>query len=120
MHPFPPTAALQFLIGEEIGQICLDPNGLQFRFAAGGQISVQCETEYVDRTGSSHSYDCVAWTGGALYLHQLLQRRITKVEAEPLRLSLTFDNGAVLNIFSEKSPYECGQIVPVGRPMIVF
>jgi hypothetical protein len=41
MHPFPPTAELQFLLGEEIAQICLDPYALQFRFAKGGHISVE-------------------------------------------------------------------------------
>lgn len=110
MHPFPSAAELQFLVGEEIGQICLDPYGLQFRFVSLGQISVAWRIEHVARDGQSHAHDCEAQTPEALYLHQLLQHHITKVETEPYRLSLTFDDGAILRVFSEKGRYECGHI----------
>jgi hypothetical protein len=119
MHPFPLAAELQFLLGEEIGQICLDPYGLQFRFVSGGKISVQDRIEHLDRDGNVHLHECQARTPTALYLHQLLQRRIIKVEAEPYRLSLTFDDGAALRIFSDNG-YECGQISPIDGLMIVF
>jgi hypothetical protein len=41
MYPFPPSDDLRFLVGETIGQIALDPWSLQFRFADGGQITVE-------------------------------------------------------------------------------
>ena len=119
MHPFPPAADLQFLIGEEIGQIVLDPYGLQFRFINGDSIAIEGRIDHVDRRGNSHPHDCQANARPALYLHQLLQHRVTKVEAEPFCLSLTFDDGAALRIFSNEGRYECGHIASVDG-LIVF
>ena len=115
MHQFPPSADLQFLLGETLGQIALDPWSLQFRFADGGQITVEGRIEHVDAGGLTHSHDCQKRTGEALYLHQLLQHSITAVDAEPLCLSLTFANGAILRIFTELGGLECGQIIFLGR-----
>jgi hypothetical protein len=114
MHQFPPTADLQFLLGETLGQIALEPWSLQFRFGDGGQISVEGRIEHVDAGGLTHSHDCRKRTGEALYLHLLLQHSITAVDAEPLCLSLTFANGAILRIFTELGGFECGQIIFVG------
>jgi hypothetical protein len=52
----------------------------------------------------------------------LVEQRIIAVDAEPFCLSLTFENGAQLRIFSDDGPYECGTINPAdgGRGMIVF
>jgi hypothetical protein len=123
MHQFPPSADLQFLLGETFGQIALDPWSIQFRFAAGGQVTVEGQIEHVDEGGSTHPHDCENRTGEALYLHQLLQHPITAVDAEPLCLSLTFASGAILRIFTELGGFECGQIYPPkpsGRGIIVF
>jgi hypothetical protein len=111
MHQFPPSADLQFLLGETLGQIALDPWSLQFRFTDGGQITVEGRIEHVDVGGSTHPHDCQKRTGEALYLHQLLQQSITAVDAEPICLSLTFANGAILRIFTELGGLECGQII---------
>ena len=88
----------------------------------GGQITVQGRIEHVDPAGEMRLHDCQARTGAPLYLHQLLQRRITTVEAEPFCLSMTFEDGALLRVFSDKGPYECGQIDPADtrRGLIVF
>ena len=122
MHPFPPAADLQFLVGKQIGQITLDPYSLQFRFVNGGQITVEGRIEHVDPAGEMHLHDCQARTGAALYLHQLLQHRITTVEAEPFCLSITFEDGALLRVFSDKGPYERGHIDPADPRcgLIVF
>lgn len=115
MYQFPPNADLQFLLGETFGQIALDPWSLQFRFADGGQITVEGRIEHVDADGLTHSHDCQKRSGEALYLHQLLEHSITAVDAEPLCLSLTFANGAILRIFTELGGFECGQINFLGR-----
>jgi hypothetical protein len=123
MHAFPQTADLQFLVGETFGQICLDPWSLQFRFAGGGQITVEGRIEHVDGAGLTHPYDCQDRKGQALYLHQLLQHTISAVRAEPLCLTLTFDDRAVLRIFTELGSFECGQISPPDsskRGLLVF
>jgi hypothetical protein len=122
MHPFPPAADLQFLVGEEIGQIAIDPYSLQFRFVRGSQITVEGCIEHVDQSGQTHPYDCQARTWGAIHLHQLLQQRIATVEAGAFCLSLTFESGAILRVFSDDGPYERGQIDPADkrRGLIVF
>jgi hypothetical protein len=120
MHAFPPAEDLQFLIAEEIGQICLDPWSLQFRFARGGQITAEGKIEHIDESGLAHWHDCGNRSGEALYLHQLLKHPISAVGAEPLCLSLTFANGAVLRIYTDLGPYECGQIYGAGGEIIVF
>jgi hypothetical protein len=120
MYRFPPTADLQFLVGEEVGQIELDPWSLQFRFAGGGQITVVGRIDHIDEGGLTHSHDCRTRAGEALYLHQLLQHPIAVVGAEPLCLSLTFANGAILRIFSDLGPYECGQIFPPEKSKLGF
>jgi hypothetical protein len=112
MHPFPDAAELQFLMGKELGQIALDPWSLQFRFSDGGQISVEGCIDHIDETGTVHSHDCQQRTGDALYLHQLLQHPITAIGVEPLCLSLKFEGGALLKIYTDLGQYECGQIYP--------
>lgn len=120
MHHFPPAADLQFLVGEEIGQIALDPWSLQFRFVGGGQITVEGRIEHVDKGGRTYSHDCQKRTGEAIYLHQLLQNTISAVSAESLCLSLTFASGAILHIFTELGLYECGQIFPPEKNKLGF
>jgi hypothetical protein len=120
MHAFPPADELQFLVGEEIGQICLDPWSLQFRFVSGGQITVEGRIEHVDESGLTHSHNCQTRTGEALYLHQLLQHPISAINVQPLCLSLVFASGAALRIYSELGRYECGTISVAGAGIIVF
>jgi hypothetical protein len=119
MHPFPPAEDLQFLVGDEIIQIALDPYSIQFRFARGSKITVEGKIEHIDANGLSHSYDCMARSAEPLYLHQLLQHAISLVEVQSLSLSLTFANRVVLRIYSELGPYECGQIY-TAQGFIVF
>jgi hypothetical protein len=114
MHQFPTSADLQFLLGETLGQIALDPWSLQFRFGDSGQITVEARIEHVDAGGLTRSHACQKQTGEALYLHQLLQHSITAVDAESLCLSLTVANGAILRIFTELGGLECGHIIFMG------
>jgi hypothetical protein len=114
MHQFPPSADLQFLLGKTLGQIALDPWSIQFRFGDSGQITVEWRIEHIDPDGLTHAHDCQKRTGEPLYLHQLLLQSITAVDAEPLCLSLTFANGAILRIFTELGGLECVQISFLG------
>lgn len=116
MHSFPPASDLQFLVGLEIGQICLDPWSTQLRFANGGQITVEGPFEHWDAEGHLHSHQAGdEQDRGAVFLRDLLQQQITLFELEPTRLTLVFGNGARLRIVSEEIPYESGQIYPPGR-----
>jgi hypothetical protein len=120
MYAFPPADELQFLVGHEIDQICLDPWSLQFRFVNGGQITVEGRIEHIDERGQAHSHDCQTRASEALYLHQLLQHPISAINVQPLCLSLIFASGAVLRIYSELGRYECGTISSAGVGLIVF
>ena len=122
MHPFPPGSDLKSLVGLTMTQIALDPFSLQFRFGDDGQIAVEGRMEHVDAGSVSHSYDCQQRaSSGALYLHQLLEQSITAVETEPYCLSLTFNGGAILRIFTDLSRFECGHIgIAKENLLIVF
>lgn len=113
MHPFPPAAELQFIVGREFGQIVLDPNGVQFRWVEGGQITAQHIVDHLDEHGVTHIYDCSAFTGPPLMLHRLLMKKIMMLNRQDFCLTLMFEGGQRLKLFSEDGPYECG-IVMLG------
>lgn len=116
MHPFPPRAELKFLIGLEVGQICLDPWSTQFRFTDGGQITLEGPFEHLDAQGHLHRHQGAdEQDRGAVFLRELIQQRIAHADVEPSRLILTFANGAKLTMLSEAIPFESGQIYPPGR-----
>lgn len=123
MHPFPSARALQFLIGLEVGQICLDPWSTQIRFSEGGQITIEGPFEHVGTDGTAHMHqEGEEQDFGPVFLRELIQQRITGLESDPASLTLTFGNGAVLRIWSEAIPYESGQIYAPseGTSPIVF
>ena len=116
MYPFPPFTDLQFLIGLEVGQICLDPWSTQFRFADGGSIAVMGPFEHLDTQARRHHHQNTDLQDrGAVFLRELIQQQITGLEVDKQRLVLSFRNGSTLTIFSEDIPYESGQIYPPGR-----
>ena len=123
MHPFPPPAELQFLIGLEVGQICLDPWSTQVRFSEGGQLTIEGPFEHRDAQGNWHLHQAGDEQDlGPVFLRQLTQQRISMLQSDASRLTLAFGNGAVLRIWSEAMPSESGQIYPPdpGQNPIVF
>lgn len=121
MHPFPPISELQFLIGKEIGQVCLDPWGIQLRFEGGGRILLQNHVEHVDAAGRVHLYqDGDQRDLGPVFLRDVLLERIVKVDAEPFSLTLGFSNGVRLRVQSDDGPYECGLIETAEGRLVVF
>jgi hypothetical protein len=90
-------------------------------FGSQSRITVEGCIEHIDETGNSHRHqDSQVRTGEAIYLHQLIQRRITGIEVETFCLSMMFEGGAILRIYSDSGPYECGQIYPVNLTPIIF
>jgi hypothetical protein len=122
MHLFSSPALLQFLVGEELGQVCLDPFSLQFHFDSRRHITVEGRIEHVDEVGVVHTHDCQVRNGAPIYLHQLLQHKVASIDVQPLCLSLIFDSGAILRIFTDEGQYECGQIYQADMKdgLIVF
>lgn len=120
MHLFPPASELHFLIGKEIGQICLDPWSVQIRFVDEGQITIEGRFEHLDARGQAHEHHAGEDRDtGPLYMCELLQERISELEAEPLRLTLKFSNGASLRIHTDEGPHENGNIA-TALGLIVF
>lgn len=110
MHRFPPAADLHFLIGKELGQICLDPNSVQLHFWNGGGIQIEHEFDHVLKGEQSYRYDCAADTGPPLLLHRLIAKTIESFDVEPLQLTVIFDDGQRLILHSVEGSFECGQI----------
>lgn len=110
MSPFPAPSELQFLIGNQLSQIALDPHSVQFRWRDGGQITSQYDFDHIDEAGQAHHYDCTAYTGPPLLLHRLIQKKVVTLESEAFCLALVFEGGQILRFRSEVSPYECGVI----------
>ncbi|WP_257544359.1 hypothetical protein [Sphingopyxis sp. DBS4] len=110
MRSFPPAPDLHFLIGKQLGQVCLDPNSVQLHFWNGGGIHIDHDVDHVTKSGQSCRYDCAAHTGPPLLLHRLIARTIASIDVEPFRLALLFDDGQCLILHSEESAFECGHI----------
>lgn len=117
MNPFPAADRLQFLVGLEVEQICLDPWTIQLRLSGDGRITTDGELQHTDARGDMHIYNAGEERDmGPVYLRELVQERIAGFSVEPLRLTLSFSNGAALSILTEGGPYEWGQIYPPGQP----
>ncbi len=110
MCAFPASTDLNFLIGKEVGQVCLDPNSVQLVFWNGGRIHIDYEFEHIAEDGKSYPYDCTAYSGPPLLLHRLIAKSIASFDVTPLRLTLNLNDGQKLVLHSEEGPYECGQI----------
>lgn len=111
MHAFPPASDLQFLIGREIQQICLDPWSVQFRFHPVGQISVESLFEHVTASGETHRHEVADREARPLHLYEIMQQPIVDIAVQDDWLTLLLGNGAKLRIFAEVGgQYESGQI----------
>ncbi|HJS11688.1 hypothetical protein [Sphingopyxis sp.] len=116
MHPFPAPADLNFLIGKEIGQVCLDPNSVQILFWNGGRVHIEHDLEHVAENRNRYLYDCTAHMGPPLLLHRLVAKVVTSLDVTPFRLTLNLNDGQKLILHSEEGPYECGQIWSADDP----
>ncbi len=117
MHPFPKADDLEFLVGLEVGQVCLDSWSTQLRFSGGGQITVEGDFEHVDAQGRSHIHQSGDEQNvGPVFLRDLIQQRVTELKVEPFSLTLSFSSGSTLLVRSDEGSYECGQIYPPDRP----
>ncbi len=117
MHPFPPAEDLKFLIGLELGQVCLDPWSTQFRFSQGGQITVEGQFEHIDLEEHLHIHHGGDERDvGPVFLGELLQQHIVEMVVDPKTLTLKFSGGSVLRIGADEGAYDCGQIFPPDQP----
>jgi hypothetical protein len=109
MHLMPALNEIQSFVGDEIGQICLDPFSIQFKLDR-CSMTLEHGVEHVNLDGVRARYNCVARDGPPLLLHQLLQVPIVSVDRQDLEFTLRFRDGQMLTIHTEIGPYESGQI----------
>ncbi len=119
MHPFPEASELQFLVGEELNQICLGRWQINLNFGS-VYIAVEGDLDHVDKAGTVRRYNTDESRLSPLFLHQLLGQKVRMLEVEPFRLTLAFKEGDILRILSDEGPYECGQISDENGIQIVF
>jgi len=119
MHPFPPLSDLQFLIGRTLEQVCLGFWQFQFRFDT-ASIFVEGDLEHVDSEGGTHRHNTDADRLSPILVHHLLGQAVKAISVEPFCLTLAFERGGLLRIFSDLGQFECGQIYDDAGRMTVF
>jgi hypothetical protein len=116
MHPFPPVGQISFLVGATIIQICIDPYGVSFVLdsnrvrmvlSSGGAFSYRAgdiDDTFAPGEGSRGQ--------GPVRFHALLGQIVSTLMVAPEgdELTLTFDGGERLTIYSELGGYESGTI----------
>ncbi|MBA3878705.1 MAG: hypothetical protein C0500_03200 [Sphingobium sp.] len=119
MRDFPPAADLQFLIGKELESITLCCWSFHLLFDA-GRITVEGDLEHVDSAGAVHRHNTDADRLGPLYVHHLIGQKVESVSVEPRCLTLAFNRGDILRVFSEEGPFEDGNITDAEGRTIYF
>lgn len=118
MQPFPSETELSHLIGEVLEQVRFDPHSCQLLFEKTKILAVLA-LEQVDVGGRVWRYENIASEAGPSMLHQLLGLKVSGLRSAGLQLTLEFENGAQLRLFSDLEPYEAGTIESEGR-FVVF
>lgn len=117
MHEFPPESKLGFFVGLPLSNVTLQPFTIDFWFEGNVLMSVEHVLEHIDGAGTKQEIDIQAGYG-AISLHKLIGRKVTSFRRQPLCLSLKFEDDQVLNVFSDLSAYEAGNIHHQGRIFI--
>lgn len=101
-------------VGDELGQIWLDPYGLRVLFESGFSIYIEHACCLGLPDGSSVMYHLRGEDGVAalrdLRLHELLLRKVAQAVPEGPSFRLVFDGGYSLAVMSLDLPYESGHI----------
>lgn len=119
MHRFPEASKLHFLVGDELEQICLGRWQTQFNFDK-ARISLESGFEHVGRSGTVRRHNTDDGYLSPIFLHHLLGQKVRVLVSEPFCLTLGFDGGDTVRIFSDEGPYECGQIYEKDGLIAVF
>jgi hypothetical protein len=119
MHAFPEAAKLQFLVGDELEQVCLGQWQIQLNFHK-ARIHVEGDLEHIDKFGTVRRHNTDEDRLSPIFLHHLFGQSVRNVEVEPFCLTVAFDGGDTIRIISEEGPYECGQIYDADGGLTVF
>jgi hypothetical protein len=107
MHGFGDARVYQFLVGGEVGQVCMGAYGVSLICHPTGTIAVQ--QRLVHRWGGSVAGEVwsEATATAPTNLTRLLSARITAVESvAPGTLRISFSNGDEIDIIDEDERYE--------------
>jgi hypothetical protein len=116
MYGVPTNLDLRPFEGDHLTQVCLGAYDMQFRFGAGGVISVEGRWELRNAAGTildqaikdPAQRDCYR-------IHLLLMATVAGSRIDPPRsFTLVFDNGMTLTVFDDSEQYETCSIYPGG------
>ena len=99
--------------------VCLGQWQIQFNFDK-ASISVEGDLEHVDKAGTVRRHNTDQDRLSPLVLHHLIGQKVRLIEVEPFRLTLAFDGGDIIRVFSDEGPFECGQIYDKDDQLTVF
>ena len=113
MHPFPPSADVQFLTEGEayITQVVLNATTMAFQLENQCRIDVGGALAYVDEAGVRTDYESEWFREGPIRFHVLLGKRLIDVQTDHLTMTVMFENDARLIVHSDLSPYEAGAVL---------
>jgi hypothetical protein len=122
MTPFPESARVQFLLNGDcwITQIVLNATTMAFQFANGCRIDVGGALSYLPPSGDRIDYAQEWFHGQPILFHSLFEKRLVDVTTNGLVMTLSFENGALLLIHSDLSPYEAGAVLGPDGSRIGF
>jgi hypothetical protein len=121
MYPFSSADDLSFLL---VGDAVLDTvtfarHIVHFGFENGANISWEANLEYMDPDGRMEELKSPWAEQGPCRLQALLGKRVKALERDDWRLTLTFETGERLKLYSNSGPYEAGTIGN-GEQLYVF
>jgi hypothetical protein len=119
MQPFPLEPNIPAMVGDSISQVWLDPFAVRFLFESGVQIYAEFKIEQQEPNDNIWPFNCSDRSGEPIVFHRLLYKKIIAVDRLDFRLTLKFDDGSTLSIFSQDSPYESGLII-TAESIIIF
>lgn len=110
MRPFPPISELAFLIGAKVESVAFGPYNVTLFFQGHSQITSEHIIEIVSPDERLDRYDVTAQLGDPGIFDHITGKGIVKLDTEDLALSLTFEDGTKIRIYTAIGPYESGQI----------
>ena len=113
MTPFPPSDQVQFLLQGDawITQVIINSYGVSFVFANGCQVDASAAISYTDEHGVETIHDREWFDERAIFFHRLLETPLHGVVTDGLAMTLTFEGGRRLIVYSDLQPYEAGAVL---------
>ena len=120
MRKFTDRDDFSYLNGCTLTRVSIDRYQVVFLFAEGYQVLLEYALEYFhpnDEEGLR--YDIQAGCG-AVWFHEPLEQKISRVSAAETSVDLLFEGGAKVRILTDEGPHESGLITGPGERHCAF